>query len=427
MKREFFISVVTALFLSLVLLCCGGGGGGGDDGEGGGGGSGNGSTSSAFVIKQLPGQLSRVDLSTGSVTVVATGLDWPSYVAITSDGKTAFVTETFGDALCKVNLSSGSITRITENLYSPEGLALSPYDETVYVLASYLSYGPTDSLYAVDVSTGIKSLITNALGSAIDIIIEPGGNYALVTWNPSGEKSKLARVDLASGIITEIANLSTSVAYGLAMEPDGNSVLVTGSPHSLKRVNLSTGNVTTFPIDVLPYPYGVVVEPNGTSALITLFGNHTLIRVNLNTYTIETIVEMMQSTLITPVGIAIMPQAVIGGVLDAPTLISPESDAVLDNNCQDRSDFIEWDFDWSDVPGATKYHIYVIGDGAINPLIDTIINSSSYHFYDDDGYITDANRFNWTWNVRAGNDSGDWSEWSEIRYFDVEPLNTDCF
>ncbi len=30
------------------------------------------------------------------------------------------------------------------------------------------------------------------------------------------------------------------------------------------------------------------------------------------------------------------------------------------------------------------------------------------------------------WRVRAGNDDGQWSEWSEVRYFDVEPLNTDC-
>ena len=112
--------------------------------------------------------------------------------------------------------------------------------------------------------------------------------------------------------------------------------------------------------------------------------------------------------------------------LKPPTLISPQNGTVLDNGCKDHSDSIEWDFDWSDVPGATKYHIYVILENAVNPVIDAITTASSYHYSSLGAYIEDAHRFNWTWKVRAGNDSGEWSEWSEVRYFDVEPLDTDC-
>jgi len=112
--------------------------------------------------------------------------------------------------------------------------------------------------------------------------------------------------------------------------------------------------------------------------------------------------------------------------LKPPTLISPQNGAVLDNGCKDHSDSIEWDFDWSDVPGATKYHIYVILENAVNPVIDAITTASSYHYSSLGAYIEDAHRFNLTWKVRAGNDSSEWSEWSEVRYFDVEPLDTDC-
>jgi hypothetical protein len=107
----------------------------------------------------------------------------------------------------------------------------------------------------------------------------------------------------------------------------------------------------------------------------------------------------------------------------APMLSSPQNGAILDNNCDDLSDSIEWDFDWSDVADATKYQIYVIGSNT-TPIIDTEVTSSSYS-YTDSGYIADANRLNYTWMVRAGNADG-WSEWSEERNFDVEPLNTDC-
>lgn len=109
-----------------------------------------------------------------------------------------------------------------------------------------------------------------------------------------------------------------------------------------------------------------------------------------------------------------------------PTLILPENGAEnMDNGCQDRSDPIEWDFNWSDVPGATRYHIYVIGHNAIYPVIDTIVPSSNYHNECAGCYIIETNRFSWSWRVRAGNASS-WSEWSDTFSFDVEPLNSDC-
>ena len=104
--------------------------------------------------------------------------------------------------------------------------------------------------------------------------------------------------------------------------------------------------------------------------------------------------------------------------LSPPSLISPTNGSVLDNNCQDRSDSIEWDFDWSDVSGATKYQIYVIHEGAQLPVINEIALSSSYHSSRPGSYIADANRFNWAWKVRAGNDTGQWSSWSAVRSFD---------
>jgi hypothetical protein len=112
--------------------------------------------------------------------------------------------------------------------------------------------------------------------------------------------------------------------------------------------------------------------------------------------------------------------------LETPILLSPRDGAVLDNNCDDISDIIEWNFDWSAVRGATKYQIYVIHVGSRYPLIDATVTSSSYHFSNSGGYIIDRNRYDWTWKVRAGTDGGEWSEWSEVRYFDVELLNTDC-
>jgi hypothetical protein len=43
----------------------------------------------------------------------------------------------------------------------------------------------------------------------------------------------------------------------------------------------------------------------------------------------------------------------------APTLIYPEDGEILDNGRTDYRDYRIWDFGWSDVAGATGYHLYV--------------------------------------------------------------------
>lgn len=107
-----------------------------------------------------------------------------------------------------------------------------------------------------------------------------------------------------------------------------------------------------------------------------------------------------------------------------PTPIAPLNGALLDNSREDRADLIIWDFDWSDCPGATQYQLYVIGDRAMNPVINIDTISQSSYRETSSGYIIDRNRFNWTWKVRAKVNE-EWGEWSEIRRFDVEPLDTD--
>ncbi len=106
-----------------------------------------------------------------------------------------------------------------------------------------------------------------------------------------------------------------------------------------------------------------------------------------------------------------------------PQLGLPVVGAVLDNGRTDFKDKEIWDFDWEDVPGATKYELYVIGVNATFPAINDETTTSSYHSVDD-GYITNQNRLGWKWKVRAYA-NGLWSEWSEVRSFDVEPVNTD--
>lgn len=109
----------------------------------------------------------------------------------------------------------------------------------------------------------------------------------------------------------------------------------------------------------------------------------------------------------------------------SPNLLFPLDGAILDNNCEDLSDEITWEFDWDDFPGATRYHLFVMHQGSIYPVIDNEILVSEYKSSGTGSYIVNHNLKNWFWRVRAFVD-GNWTEWSEERSFSVEPLNTDC-
>jgi hypothetical protein len=110
-----------------------------------------------------------------------------------------------------------------------------------------------------------------------------------------------------------------------------------------------------------------------------------------------------------------------------PALVSPLPGAELDNGCETTpsAGSIEWDFDWADVPGATLYHLYVLGPNATIPVVDDdTLSVSDFHYSNSGSYVDDDNRYGWVWMVRAYvNDA--WTGWSEVRSFDVAPA-TDC-
>jgi hypothetical protein len=118
-----------------------------------------------------------------------------------------------------------------------------------------------------------------------------------------------------------------------------------------------------------------------------------------------------------------------------PELLSPMANRVMDNGCDVSDDGIKWDFNWSQSQGANRYEIEIL-HGEERAIISQATRSHSFSFEcsgnsnEIPGCIIDhSNAEGWHWRVRAGNDShGDsmWSNWSETRPFNVEPLNSDC-
>ena len=104
-----------------------------------------------------------------------------------------------------------------------------------------------------------------------------------------------------------------------------------------------------------------------------------------------------------------------------PRLLKPAAGATLENGAIGGKKVRVWEFGWSEVPGATRYHIYAIGRNAVLPSINNPTVTSSSYRDEEKGYIGDKNRLGWRWKVRALV-KGVWTDWSEERTFDVAPL-----
>ena len=109
-----------------------------------------------------------------------------------------------------------------------------------------------------------------------------------------------------------------------------------------------------------------------------------------------------------------------------PTLNTPADGAIADNACSsDASETTVWDFDWSDVPGATSYELWVKHRSSQEPEIhETALQTSSHRA---GRYTLAEGQYlqGWEWKVRAKVNGVD-QPWSKTGTFNVEPPDTDC-
>jgi hypothetical protein len=119
--------------------------------------------------------------------------------------------------------------------------------------------------------------------------------------------------------------------------------------------------------------------------------------------------------------------------LTSPALSSPQVNAVLDNGCDYGDNGLEWNFSWSQVPSAAYYQIQILNGNDMFRRLSEIIESNTWRYScnseDQESCNIEDSLDDFSWRVRAGyGDKADsiWGEWSEIRSFQVEPLNTDC-
>ena len=80
-----------------------------------------------------------------------------------------------------------------------------------------------------------------------------------------------------------------------------------------------------------------------------------------------------------------------------------------------------WEFNWSAVPAAERYELYVERDGGPAPYADQVLATPGVRVARC-GCLPDNMLTGWRWRVRAQAPGQDWSDWSDWRGFEVERL-----
>lgn len=210
----------------------------------------------AYVVENSPGTLKRVSLDTGRVTTVSTGLAYPIDVALSSDETTAYVTQ-FDGSLVAVSIENGSVTAVTTHMDSPCGLALSPDGSTAYVAEP--QRGPVKR---VDLRTGVVSDIEGSdVRAAYDLAVSSSGRHLYVV---DAKDRLVRRIDLETGTLEVVVPDTGERVEAIALSPDESRLYATQwGPGRLLQFDLEEGHAeSVFPM--IQGPSSVVMNRDGT-------------------------------------------------------------------------------------------------------------------------------------------------------------------
>jgi hypothetical protein len=111
-------------------------------------------------------------------------------------------------------------------------------------------------------------------------------------------------------------------------------------------------------------------------------------------------------------------QAAPASTLCRPALTAPAAGAVLtQRRLPDNKFSTVWSFSWTTCPGADRYHLFVIGPGAQNPIVNVATLDKTSYTERSTHYGIERLE-GWSWKVRA-RFGRLWGDWSEVRTFNV--------
>jgi hypothetical protein len=229
----------------------------------------------AYYVEWSIGRLCKVDVQTGMVTVVMTGLQYPEDVLVDWDTNEIFISERTG-AVVEIVGKEGK-RKVAEPGYAPHQLALAKQAGKRHLYTVCYDSG---RLIRIDLdSGGTINPIGGGLGHPVGLVIDSAHKYAYVTEQDSGA---LTQIELSSGASTQLHTGMIAPFY-LAWDKTGSAVFcVQRDPsNSLVKLELGPPVVMKAVANGLAWrPSGVV--PNADDSLIYVTCDRELERISFN-------------------------------------------------------------------------------------------------------------------------------------------------
>lgn len=249
-------------------------------------------TNTIYFVEFNGGTLKKVTGSTScaapacTATTIASGFVHPEDVALDVAGNAAYVTTrddpgTTG-SLWRVDLGTGTRTLITFNLGAPHQISLDVATNSAYVVGF-----DSGRLWKVDLTTGSKVTLAKLLDHPVGLAVTANRAYAYVT--EQGSTSAVSKIDLATGArVAPAPATGVTSPFFLSWADPGETTLylVERSPNNdVLRIDLPT-TARSAVITALPSnASGIALDWLGGFAYIT--SNSTIVRAELGTLTLS--------------------------------------------------------------------------------------------------------------------------------------------
>lgn len=197
---------------------------------------------SIYIADQTNGRIRKMNISTGAVTTLVTGLQGPSGVAVDSGGN-VYVAET-SNHVVKIFNSGGTLTSTigTTNI------------------------GNTDS-----------TLTLSSFNTPQGVAVSGSGGSALVYVADTGN-NRIRRIDIAGNAVTSIVTTGLNFPWGITINSGGTTLYVTDHNNGLvKSVAVPANTVTTLS-GSYSAPRGIAVDSSG-DVYVTQAGTHIITKI----------------------------------------------------------------------------------------------------------------------------------------------------
>jgi hypothetical protein len=201
-------------------------------------------TDSAYVVGYDSGRLWKIELATGSKTTIMSGLGHPVGLALTADRTRAYVIEQTPPRLAEIDVALHTrIRNVVTGLVSPFYLSWTdPAQIALYVVERT----PNNDVLRVDLPTSMSApAITGLPSQASGISLNALGGAAYITSDASVVRADLATLPMAEPVFLSVGNVpSTSIVDGYATTVPGYFLQLKDSPFG-GTLNIF-GNLTNF-------------------------------------------------------------------------------------------------------------------------------------------------------------------------------------